>query len=368
MGSVEQIEAAPKLEDEKLKQEADEDDESELSPIEEVRLTVPNTDDSSLPVWTFRMWFLGLFSCALLSFLNQFFGYRSEPLTVTQITVQVATLPIGRFMASTLPTTKFRIPGFGSREFSLNPGPFNMKEHVLITIFANAGAAFGGGDGIWMGGAPEEVCGGAGAYVLLSSLVLRTLHEKEENDGKRRISRVKFFVIALVCSFCWYIVPGYLFKTLSSVSLICLAFPHSVTAHQIGSGLHGLGIGALTFDWTTVVAFLSSPLVSPFFAIVNVFVGYALMIYLVIPISYWGLNLYNAKNFPILSAKLFTAQGQRYNISLIVNDKFEIDYNEYNKIGRIHLSTFFAVTYGIGFAAIASTITHVGLFYGRHQG
>lgn len=25
-------------------------------------------------------------------------------------------------------------------EFTLNPGPFNVKEHVLITIFANSGA------------------------------------------------------------------------------------------------------------------------------------------------------------------------------------------------------------------------------------
>ncbi|OMO50826.1 Oligopeptide transporter OPT superfamily [Corchorus capsularis] len=145
MATVDEIEAAPKLDDGKLKQEPDEDDENELSPIEEVRLTVPNTDDPSLPVWTFRMWFLGLISCALLSFLNTFFGYRSQQLIVTQITVQVTTLPIGRFMASTLPTTKFHIPGFGSRLFSLNPGPFNMKEHVLITIFANAGSAFGNG-------------------------------------------------------------------------------------------------------------------------------------------------------------------------------------------------------------------------------
>ncbi|OMO50827.1 Oligopeptide transporter OPT superfamily [Corchorus capsularis] len=144
MGTGEEIEAAPKVDDGKLKQEL-EDNESELSPIEEVRLTVPNTDDPSLPVWTFRMWFLGLFSCVLLSFINTFFSYRSQQLIVTQITVQVTTLPIGRFMASTLPTTKFRIPGFGSRLFSLNQGPFNMKEHVLITIFANAGAAFGNG-------------------------------------------------------------------------------------------------------------------------------------------------------------------------------------------------------------------------------
>jgi OPT family oligopeptide transporter len=120
-------------------------DEEEQSPIEQVRLTVPTTDDTSLPVWTFRMWSLGLLSNALLSFLNQFFSYRREPLIVTQITVQVATLPIGRLMASFLPTTKFRIPGFGPRHFSLNPGPFNMKEHVLISIFANAGSAFGNG-------------------------------------------------------------------------------------------------------------------------------------------------------------------------------------------------------------------------------
>ena len=121
------------------------DDDEEITPIEQVRLTVSTEDDPSIPVWTFRMWFLGLISCVLLSFLNTFFGYRTEPLVISMISVQVATLPIGRFMANVLPTTKFRIPGFGDREFSLNPGPFNMKEHVLISIFANAGSAFGNG-------------------------------------------------------------------------------------------------------------------------------------------------------------------------------------------------------------------------------
>ncbi|KAE8666752.1 Oligopeptide transporter 2 [Hibiscus syriacus] len=401
MGAME-IEAKTKLDEETIKEEGVVD-ESELSPIEEVRLTVPNTDDPSLPVWTFRMWFLGLFSCTLLSFLNQFFGYRTEPLVITQITVQVATLPIGRLMASALPTTKFRIPGFGSREFSLNPGPFNMKEHVLITIFANAGSAFGNGTvyavGIvtiikafygrhisffasWLLIITTQVMGYGWAGLLRKFVVepahmwwpstlvqvslFRTLHEKEENnDGKRRISRVKFFVIALVCSLCWYIFPGYFFLTLQSISWVCLAFPHSVTAHQIGSGMNGLGIGAFTLDWTTVSSFLSSPLVSPFFAIVNVFIGYALIIYLVMPVSYWGLNLFNAKTFPIYSSDLFTAQGQSYNISSIVNDKFELDVQAYDKVGRVHLSTFFAITYGFGFATIASTVTHVTLFYGR---
>jgi OPT family oligopeptide transporter len=119
----------------------------ENSPIEEVRLTVPTVDDPTLPVWTFRMWSIGLFSCSLLSFLNQFFSYRTEPLVITSLTVQVASLPMGHFLARVLPRRKFRAPGLlGGGEWSLNPGPFNMKEHVLISIFANAGYAFGGGN------------------------------------------------------------------------------------------------------------------------------------------------------------------------------------------------------------------------------
>ncbi|KAE8659227.1 Oligopeptide transporter 4 [Hibiscus syriacus] len=318
MGTLE-IEASPKLAEQVMKED-NAIDESELSQIEEVRLTVPNTDDPSLPVWTFRMW-TGSW---------------------------VATLPIGRFMASALPTTKFRVPGFGSREFSLNPGPFNTKEHVLITIFANAGSAFGSGTvyavGIvtiikafygrsisflssWLLIITTQVMGYGWAGILRKFVVepahmwwpstlvqislFRTLHEKEEKiDGRRRITRSKFFLIALICSFC-------------------------------------------------------CPLVSPFFAIVNVFIGYALIIYLVMPVSCWGLNLYNSKTFPIFSSDLFTAQGQLYNVSSIVNNKLELNVSEYEKLGSVHLSTFFAVTYGFGFATIASTVTHVALFYGR---
>ncbi|KAK3006615.1 hypothetical protein RJ639_017662 [Escallonia herrerae] len=385
------------------------DEEDEVSPIEQVRLTVPTTDDLDLPVWTFRMWVLGLISCVLLSFLNQFFSYRREPLIITQITVQVATLPIGRFMASVLPTTKFHIPGCGSREFSLNPGPFNMKEHVLITIFANAGSAFGNGSayavGIvniikafygrkihflaaWILIITTQVLGYGWAGLLRKYVVepahmwwpstlvqislFRALHEREDgevgkdnNEKKHRTSRTKFFVIALACSFGWYLFPGYLFKTLQSISWVCWAYPHSVTAQQIGSGFYGLGIGAFTLDWSAVASFLFSPLVSPFFAIVNVFIGYVATVYLVIPISYWGLNLYNANTFPLFSSLLYTGQGQEYNISLIVNSKFELDKLQYAQQGRINLSIFFALAYGFGFATIASTLSHVGLFYGR---
>ncbi|GLJ29900.1 hypothetical protein SUGI_0591060 [Cryptomeria japonica] len=52
-------------------------------------------------------------------------------------------------MAAVLPSTKYKVPLLG--HISLNPGRFNMKEHVLITIFANAGSAFGGGSAYAVG-------------------------------------------------------------------------------------------------------------------------------------------------------------------------------------------------------------------------
>ncbi|KAH9710957.1 oligopeptide transporter 1 [Citrus sinensis] len=110
----------------------------ENSPIEQVALTVPTTDDPSLQTFTFRTLTLGALSCILLSFLNQFFWYRREPLSISSISAQIAVVPLGYLMAKTLPKKVF----FEGRrfEFTFNPGPFHVKEHVLITIFANAGA------------------------------------------------------------------------------------------------------------------------------------------------------------------------------------------------------------------------------------
>ncbi|KAL6615631.1 hypothetical protein ACP70R_037901 [Stipagrostis hirtigluma subsp. patula] len=381
-----------------------EDDES---PIEEVRLTVPAGDDPTLPVWTFRMWSLGLLSCVLMSFLNQFFSYRTEPIIVTQITVQVASLPLGHLLARVLPARKFKAPALlGGGEFSLNPGPFNMKEHVLISIFANAGCAFGNGSAYavmivdiirafyrrsisffaaWLLITTTQVLGYGWAglmrkYVvepahmwwpgtLVQVSLFRALHDKEDDkpaaEGGGGMSRAKFFLVALACSFLWYAVPGYLFPTLTSISWVCWVFSKSVTAQQLGSGMRGLGLGAFTLDWTAVSSFLYSPLVSPFFATANILAGFALFMYVIVPAAYWGLDLYHARRFPIFSSHLFMFNGSSYDIPAIVNDRFEIDMGAYQQRGRINMSTFFALSYGLGFAAIAATVTHVALFHGK---
>lgn len=178
------------------------------------------------------------------------------------------------------------------------------------------------------------------------------------------MTRNQFFLIAFICSFAYYVFPGYLFPMLTSLSWICWIFPNSVLAQQLGSGLHALGIGAFGFDWSSISSYLGSPLASPWFATANIAAGFLLVMYVITPIAYW-LNVYKAKTFPIFSDGLFTSTGQSYNISAIIDENFHLDMGAYERKGPLYLSTFFAVYYGVNFACLAATIVHVFLFHGR---
>ncbi|XP_015068852.1 oligopeptide transporter 6-like isoform X2 [Solanum pennellii] len=373
------------------KEETNNDDEE--CPIKEVEMTVPKTDDPTTPVLTFRMWLLGITSCILLSFVNQFFWYRTQPLTISSTAVQIAVVPIGHLMAKII-TKRVFFEGT-NWAFTLNPGRFNIKEHVLITIFANAGAGtvyathilsavklyykrpldffpallimittqmlgFG-----WAGifrkllVEPAEMWW-PGSLVQVS--LFRALHEKE-NRAKGGTTRIQFFLIALVFSFAYYVFPGYLFQMLTSFSWLCWFAPKSIFVQQLGSGMHGLGIGAIGFDWTTISSYLGSPLASPWFATANIGVGFVLVMYFMTPLTYWY-NVYNAKTFPIFSSNLYTLNGTKYNTEGVIDPHFQLDYAAYNQYGQLHLSTFFAMTYGLGFAALGAIFVHIFLFHG----
>ncbi|XP_002991411.2 oligopeptide transporter 7 [Selaginella moellendorffii] len=376
-------------------QECSQDDDQ--SPIEEVRLTVPTTDDTSLPALTFRTWTLGILSCLILSFINMFFSYRRQQLSVSGLTAQIVTLPLGKLMAATLPTQKILVPGL-NWGFSLNPGPFNVKEHVLITIFANAGA--GGAYAVHIVTSLKafynrqdfpffvgllvtlttQIVGFGFAGMFRKFLVepahmwwpqnlvqvslFRTLHEPEKRV-KGGLTRINFFTIVFLTSFAYYLLPGYLFATLSSISWVCYIWPKSIIAHQLGSGLAGYGLGAIGLDWSTVAGFLGSPLASPFFAIANTMVGFIVTLYVLAPVAYWGYDMYGAKKFPLLSLQLFDSDGQVYNRTRITTSAFDLDTVAYNNYSRLHISTIFVFTYGISFAMLTASVTHAILFHGK---
>jgi hypothetical protein len=178
------------------------------------------------------------------------------------------------------------------------------------------------------------------------------------------MTRNQFFLVAFICSFAYYVFPGYLFQMLTSLSWICWVFPSSVMAQQLGSGLHGLGIGAIGLDWSSISSYLGSPLASPWFATANIAAGFFIVMYIITPINYW-FNVYKARNFPIYSDGLYTETGQKYNISSIMDPQFYFDTDAYEKNGPLYISTFFASSYGLGFACLTATVSHVLLFHGR---
>ncbi|KAK5782677.1 oligopeptide transporter 6 [Gossypium arboreum] len=369
-------------------------EEEEECPVKQVEITVPKTDDPTLPAVTFRMWVLGLSSCIVLSFVNQFFWYRKMPLTISSISAMIAVVPLGHLMAKTLPHCVF----FENTrlEFSMNPGPFNMKEHVLITIFANSGAGSVYAThilsavklyykrkltflpallvmittqvlGFGWAGIFRKYLVEPGEMWWPSNLVMvslfRALHDKEERP-KGGTTLNQFFLLVLICSFAYYVLPGYLFTTLTSFSWVCWLAPKSVLVQQLGSGLNGLGIGSFGIDWATISSYLGSPLASPWFATANIAVGFFLVMYVMTPLTYW-FDVYKAKTFPIYSSELFKSNGESYDILSIVNPSFHLDKEVYGQNGRVHLSAFFAMTYGLGFATLTATLFHVLLFDGK---
>ncbi|ORZ09641.1 OPT family small oligopeptide transporter [Lobosporangium transversale] len=358
-------------------------EEEENSPIPEVAAIVSNKDNPSLPVLTFRYWVMAVIFALILSFFNQFFFFRTNPMTLSPMVIQLLSYPVGKFMARVLP------------HGPLNPGPFSVKEHVLVSVTANCASgtayavditviqrAFYGEDfgflanfllilctqmlGFGMAGVLRRYLVYPAAMIWPANLVqvalFNTLH-KEEELAPRQWSRFKFFLAATFVMFLYSWIPGFLFPVLSSIAWICWIKPDNLVLSQL-TGAGGLGIGTISLDWNTIVAFLGSPLIVPWWAQVNIALGFFVIAWVMVPIAYYT-NLWDAKKFPILTPALFTRDGHTYDTQRVLTNNI-LDEKKYDAYGPLRISTFFALTYGIGFAGLASMITHTWLYH-RHK-
>jgi hypothetical protein len=177
---------------------------------------------------------------------------------------------------------------------------------------------------------------------------------------------MRFFLIVFFASFAYYALPGYLLPILTFFSWACWAWPHSITAQQVGSGYHGLGVGAFTLDWAGISAYHGSPLVAPWASIANTAVGFVMFIYVIVPLCYWQFNTFDARRFPIFSNQLFTASGQKYDTTKVLTKDFDLNVAAYDSYGKLYLSPLFAISIGSGFLRFTATIVHVLLFHGRY--
>ena len=227
-----------------------------------------------------------------MSFVAQFFAYRTSPLDVSIGIVILLSYMCGQLAEKTLPAT---ICGL-----RLNPGPMSMKEYALITMMGSSGIYthisvecltvqrlyykfhinhFTGISFILiMQFLAFSLAGILRRYLIwpasmvwpksiMGCSLIRTLagtnSKQDLTESSWPISRVKFFWLVVLLQFVWYWVPGYIFPLLSLFSVVCLIFPNHLVLSQI-TGANGLGIGAIELDWNAWVAYLDSPILVPF--------------------------------------------------------------------------------------------------------
>ncbi|KAG8904834.1 hypothetical protein FRB99_001090 [Tulasnella sp. 403] len=367
-------------------------DYEEDSPYPEVRAAVANTDDPSMPVSTIRAWVIGLAWAILIPGLNQFFFFRYPSVIIGPLVAQLLSYPLGRAAAAIVPDISI----FGA---SLNPGPFTIKEHVLITVMASVGSVSSYATDIvavqrvfynqrwsfgyqWLivmatqllgfsvGGVARRFLVAPPSMIWPSNLVycalFNTLHSQQVSGAGSRagISRERFFVYACLGSFLWYFFPGYLFKSLSYFSWVCWIVPKNVAVNQLFGAVHGLGIAAFTFDWAQI-AYIGSPLATPWWAEANVAAGFFLFFWIVVPIIYFT-NTWDTKYFPISTIISYDHFGKPYNVTRVLNLDATLNMEEYKKYSPLFLSATFAFSYGTSFAGITSVLVH-SLLYFRKQ-
>ncbi|KAI0757331.1 OPT oligopeptide transporter [Daedaleopsis nitida] len=364
------------------------------SPYAEVRAAVPNYDDPLIPVNTFRVWFLGITISVILSGLNHFFTSRWPSVVISALIAQLVALPAGKLLEYILPKTRFNTFGF---VWSLNPGPFSVKEHTVITIMANAVYTdtyattiftaqryfYGQNPGVgyqllltissqmigysWAGLARNLLVWPSSMIwpsALVSCALLNTLNRNWGKVETKHMSREKFFLLVAIGSTLYYFIPGFLFTGLSVFSWVCWIAPQNQTVNTLFGYNTGLGLGFLTFDWS-MISWLGSPLVSPWWTEVNVFLAFVVVYWIIAPIMYFNNALFTAY-FPISSAGAFDNTGAPYNISAVITPEGLFDAEKYKAYSPLYMSVTLMLAYGTQFAVITAIIVHTFLWY-RHD-
>ncbi|KAF9020557.1 small oligopeptide transporter, partial [Hymenopellis radicata] len=363
----------------------------EDSPYPEVRSAVANYDDPDMPASTLRAWVLGIFWAIVLPGMNQFFFFRYPSVSISGLVAQLVVYPFGRAWARFMPAV--RICGI-----SVNPGPFTIKEHVIVTVMAGVGAMSAYSTEIvavqrvyynttilssvhqWLlvmstqligfsiGGITRRFLVAPPSMIWPNTLVqcalFNTLHSQSYRGiGSRAgtgLTREMYFLWVFVGALIWYFIPGYLFQALRWA---CWIAPQNVKVNQIFGYRSGFGFSTLTFDWNQI-AFIGSPYVRRW-AEANVAIGFVFFYWFLAPILYYK-NAWSSQYLPVSAISAYDNTGSPYNHTRILNAQGDgIDLAAYHAYSPVYLPITFTISYGLSFLSIAATIPHALLYFSK---
>ncbi|KAG2365998.1 OPT oligopeptide transporter [Suillus spraguei] len=307
------------------------------SPYPEVRSAVANTDDPSIPCNSFRAWVIGILWTIFIAGLNQFFFFRYPTVSITGIAAQLLCFPMGRAWAKLI---GFSIGGI-LRRFLVQPPSMSTNLASFPSSIYNSHLGT-----VW----PAN---------LVTCALFNTLHSKTYAGMGTRggISRERFFFYAWMCGLLWYLVPGYLFQALSVFSWVCWIAPDNIVVNQMFGYVSGMGMSMVTFDWAQI-AYIGSPLATPWWAEANVAAGFIVFFWLAVPTLYYT-NTWYSQYMPTP----YDNTGATYDITRITNSDASLNLTAYQEYSPLFISTTFTISYGLSFASITATLMHTFLFF-----
>ncbi|KAJ7897829.1 OPT-domain-containing protein [Mycena leptocephala] len=373
------------------------------SPYAEVRAVVDNHDDTSISGATFRTFVIGTIFVGAGGFINQFFSIRYPTISVLSNVAQVLAFPAAKLM-ELLPTTQYTLGGY---TFSLNPGKFNPKEHMLITtpytnniiwvqylpLYFNQPWATGFGYQILVALSTNFIGYGlAGltrrflvypAHAIwtrptnLAMIALnRAFHaEKETVANGWRVSKMRWFLYCFCGMFVYFWFPDFIFQALSYFNWMTWIAPNNVHLAAITGSASGLGFNPIpTFDWNQFTVIVD-PLIFPFFSTFNTFIG-AIVTFPII-VAIWYTNTWNTGYLPINSNRVFDNTGNFYNVSNAVGSNTLFNQTLYENYSPAYLGAGNILIYGVFYIAVltcppslpvavyTATLTHAFLYHRR---
>lgn len=383
------------------------------SPYAEVRASVPNTDNTSLSINTPRMWILSMLFAVAGSATNLFFSLRYPSVAITPVIALVLVHPLGRTWDLLLkrehdPEPTFVYGDNQGRDLHDRPwstrfrlwlaqGAWNEKEHACVYISSNVSFGFAFATDViveqhkfykqdvtivyqFLLTISTQILGYAFAGLtrrylvrpaamiwpgtLMSTAMFNTMHTNENKSANGwTISRYRFFVYVWAAAFAWYFLPGLLMPALSYFNVITWFAPKNVVVANLFGVASGLGLFPITFDWAQI-AYIGSPLLTPWWAAANVIGGLALVMWIMAPILYYKNTLFSAY-LPIVSSAVFDNTGKPYEVSKILTPEFLFDKSAYESYSRVYLPITYVLSYAVQFAALAALVTHTVCWHGR---
>ncbi|KAI8592105.1 OPT oligopeptide transporter protein-domain-containing protein [Geranomyces variabilis] len=384
-----------------IENEATEFDEDTDAVARAINSVVPHDDNPADPVTTFRSIFLGTLFGVILCLVNGVMAFRPSAVVIPPTIATLLSYPMGVFMAKVLPRG------------ILNPGPFSMKEHVIITMIASA--AGGGTSGIpygidnvvaqmWPGEQVEITWGQAFGWVICTQMIgfgfagmlrrfvvwpremvwpgnfaqlalFASYHKKDAelvgdaNAQTWKMSRYTLFWIVVAGMFIWELVPLYFMTAVQAISIGCW-FSKNQAANNFLGAFSGMGMTTLTLDWEYI---LGTWLTTPFWVAAIMLVGNLFWVWFLVPVVQFGNLMEGSRSLRasadseveiVNSSALFDKNGlavskaKLYNIGFKVNKDFVAAHEPFQ------ISTYFYVTYAQSFFNLTAVLVHIALWYG----